>query len=180
MIEPGAVEQKHNWTLAFTDRPGSRLLGYRVEQMTPSQYEIYTGKLPYTRAYFDSIKSGLVTHFRREKPLTIEDCLGVLSILSTHHHVARTGEFRLADPGFWVRVPYGEAHVLRGSRLVPVMPTALLAALSGRSEADLTELLRPLLEDKAIRVLRNQKGTHGILLNDGFICVHRFQGLLRP
>lgn len=180
MIEQGAAKPKPNWALAFIDRPDGRLLAWRAEQMAPSQYEIYTGKLRYTRTFFDSIKSGQVTHFRREKPLTLEDCLGVLAILSTHHHIARTGEFRLADPGFWVRVPYGEAHVLRGSRLVPVMPTAQLSALSGRSEADLTELLRPLLEDKAIRVLRNQKGTHGIMLNEGFVCVHRFQGLLRP
>lgn len=180
MIKQGAHQDIPDWTVAFVPRPGSPSLAYRVRQLSPLRSEVFTGKLPYTKSYFAALRSGSLALLRRDGILRYEDTLDLLTFLATHNYIARTGEFDLAEPGYWVRVPYPEAHVLRGMRHVPVMPLDQLSDLSGKALRDMADLLRPLIEDGAIRVLRNRAGTDGILLNDGFVSTDRGLGILRP
>lgn len=180
MIGSALKDQAADWSMTLSGRLHAPELEFRIAQMTPSASEILTGKLPYTKRYFEALASGMVSFLRGSNgSLTLSDALQVMAVIAAHNHVARTGEFDLVHPGFWVRVSYEEGHPLQGYRRVPVMPFAHLAPLSGRSMQELEILLRPLLEDRAIRLLRNKDNVDGVMLNDGFVSMDRFRSAIR-
>lgn len=180
MIGSALKDRATDWSMALAGRLHAPALEFRVAQMTPSASEIFTGKLPYTKRYFEALASGAMSFLRGGSgSLTLSDALQVMGVIAAHNHVARTGEFDLVRPGFWVRVPYEEGHRLQGHRRVPVMPLSHLSVLSGRSMQELEILLRPLLEDRAIRLLRNQDKVDGVMLNDGFASMDRFRSAIR-
>lgn len=180
MFDPRVKNSDRNWSIAFEQSGADRIFNFRIDHMTPMSGDIYDGKLTYTKAFFSSIASGQVTPLRRDRSFSFASAIEILSIIATHNHVARAGDFKMCAPAFWTKMSYDEAHILPGRRLVPVMPLEHLIAISGRSEADLNELLLPLLRDGAILIVKNRSNVHGVLLNDGFVNTARFQNMIRP
>lgn len=180
VFDQRAQNSDRNWAAAFEVSGPVRIFNFRIDNMTPTPGDIYDGKLSYTKAFFRSIASGQVTPLRRDRQHCFADAIDILTVIATHNHVARAGDFKMADPAFWTKMAYDEAHILPGKRLVPVMPLEHLISISGRSEADLNELLLPLLRDGAILIVKNRSNVHGVLLNDGYVNTARFQHMIRP
>lgn len=167
------------WRVAFDATEDARLLSWRIDQMMPGMSDIFTGKLSFTRSYFGSIANGSVSVLNYDPQLNLQAAYDILRVLATHHRVARVGSFRLAAPGFWIRPLLDRTTAISDTRPRPVMPLTHLVALSGRDQKALNFLLRPLVSDGAVGLLRNTDGTEGIMLNDGFVCSARVQGLMR-
>lgn len=168
------------WLGVFETKEEARFLAWRIDQMMPRAAEIFTGKLSYTRSYFASIEDGTLHVLKHDPLLNLRAAFDVLRVLAAHHRVARVGTFEMVSPGFWIRQPIDKTGIIRGDRARPVMPLTHLSSVSGREPKALRFLLRPLIQDGALTILRNTDGTDGALLNDGFVCDARIQGLLRP
>lgn len=168
-----------DWSLIFTPKTEASSLSYLVRHMTVCPSEIFTGRLVYSKAFFSSMDEGSIVQIRRGRSLSFQDILFTLSVIGTFDVIARTGQVSLRDPGFWVRRPYGDGHVLQGSRPRPILPLDHLIAMTGYDARDMAQILRLLFEDNVIKILRNSSGVDGIMLGDGYINIERYRHALR-
>lgn len=179
MFDRNLKKNSIDWNMTFSSRHGGLRLPHLVKHMTVCQSEIFTGRLRYSQAFFASISGGEIVQMRKSKALSMQDVLYVLTILGTFDIIARTGQVDIREPGFWVRHPYRDNHILKGSPLRPILPLDNLIAITGYDAIDMAQILRLLFEDEAIKILRNPSGVDGILLQDGMINMARFKHALR-
>lgn len=179
MFDHGIKKNNSDLSLVLLPKAGSSELSYRIRHMTVSPSDVFTGRLSYTKAFFDSVGSGSLVPLHKAKTVEMQDVLALLTILGAFDLIARTGDAVLASPGFWVRRPYEQSHILQGYRSKPVIALDHLMMISGYNANEMSQILRLLFEDGAVKVMRSKDGVDGVMLVDGFINIDRHKHALR-
>lgn len=172
------LEDGSRWSLAFEIDGRDHVFESRLLQMMPRPSDVFTAKLQVTRAWLNSVEAGTVHPLRASMGQGLPSFIEVIRLLSAHDRIARTGDFRLSHPGFWVRRNVDAGFDRPITRPRPVMPIIHLSHLSGLDVDALNHVLRLLHEDGVVSAMRNQDGTSGVLLNAGFVSDSLIKGLL--
>lgn len=155
------------WSVCFAF-PGwsQRHIDGVIATMAVGPLDIYSGRLPVSRAFFRDVEGGAVTILRSSPtPFTFGDALRILAVIGTYSRVARMPYVRMRR-GAWIRSRRTDGTV---AAKYPIMPLRDLEVATGLDEITLRAILHPFMRDGAIGIVPDIGTGSGVVLRDGFI-----------
>ncbi len=161
-IERKDVTDVGLWSCAYHVDQNFAEFSRLLHILTVQPRDIYTSRLPHTVNLFGAMQGGRVEMLKRNSiNVDFTDVLHVLSIVLTHSRMARTRAAKPVDPAFFVKDREGNLRI--------AMPLPHLVKISGLDDEDLSAILSPLVQDKALRILNGKDGGRAVLVSGGFV-----------
>lgn len=135
--------------------------------------ELYWWRMPHSARVGRALESGQV---RGVGPAPLSNPLELFRIIGSHALASRSLVYPMRAPAYWVRhalLEESETHFR------PALPECQLADLFEAPVRQIQSAFQPLLEDRAIELVRSPSGVRAVLAQDGFFDESRFKTRLR-